>query len=84
MYSVFDALNARWQYLAGKGVPDVAIRALSSSNVIDHDSMRFTYEPDVPGQAEFEVTFIDDNGNAEIRFADGEEGTVKIGVDRES
>jgi hypothetical protein len=76
-YSVNDARRAHRQYLLDQGLSEAAIGTFCLDGWEDEDSNRFVNR-DGWGKVRCTIEFQDEEGNAEITFADGESDSVTL------
>jgi hypothetical protein len=76
-YSVNDGRRAHRQYLLDQGLPESALSMVTSDGWEEDGPDRFVNR-DGWGKVRCTVVFEDEEGNAEITFADGESDSVTI------
>jgi len=85
-YNAGHAARARHQFLLGQGHAEVAINAWPPDGWLDDGPDRFVYydrSDSELGKVVCMVQFLNEDGGAEVTFADGYGGVVNIGEEED-
>jgi TIR domain len=77
MYTSKDATRAYWEYFLAQGFDERQIMQPSDSDYDPGDGRKFVHR-DSEGKFEFQVEFLDGDGNAIVSFPNGDSGEVCI------